>query len=305
MRVTEYMMLIRTQRYVSESFKRLGAAQEALVSGVRIQKPSDDPVVIGQLYTVNEALAKVGVRERTLDRAGRWLATTEAALGDITSTIRRVHDLALASANSPMNDAERISILLEIEQAMAHLLDIANQRVDGRHIFAGHRTLTPPFDPPASVGGVPTYVGDGGEILRPLGGGAVMAVNVPGDALFNVGGIDPAAPDVFVSLSELHQRILDADVEAISDTSLADLESIANHFLKMRATLGTGLQRVGWAQEVLLDAELRAESSRDQLVGLDVAEAIVAVQIQATAYEAALTATAHLLHVPGMLSVVA
>ena len=305
MRVTEQLISMWARQHVSHSLSELASAQAAVSTGVRVHKPSDDPVVASELIKQDEMAARIGVRQRTLEGAGRWLGATDVALNDISGTMRCIRDLALRSANSATADTERAGVLGEMEQAMAHLLDVANQRLDGRYIFAGHRTLTRPFEPPAGPGGVPTYLGDGGQIVRPMAHGGLLAMNVPGEVLFNVGGIDPTVPDVFVSLSTLHQHIVNGDADAISTQSLADLEAIEDHLLGIRATLGASVQRVEWGKERLTDAKLRADIDRAELAGEDLAEALVTLQLRVTAYEATLAAAARLVGRPGLVSFLA
>ena len=100
----------------------------------------------------------------------------------------------------------------------------------------------------------------------PTGDGTAVAINTPGDQLFN----NPNA-DVFQSL----QNLVSALQSGVAiDTATERLRSAFDHLSAKRVTYGTTLSRVESETTLQSGAKLQLQAAENTLAGIDPAEAI-------------------------------
>ena len=112
--------------------------QTEVASGLRVQKPSDDPVAavkIMQLAQSKSANTQYGTNiSATMTR----LEQEEQALADSESILQRVHELAVQSNSSALSYADRQSIVTELGELNKQLLDVANRKdANNEFLFSG------------------------------------------------------------------------------------------------------------------------------------------------------------------------
>ena len=88
-----------------------------------------------------------------------------------------MRELTLQAANGSTSDAGRQSIKQQIDQLTEEAKTTLNSAYDGRYIFSGTKTDTPPYS--AATGDA--YQGDASPVVRQIGPGVSVQVNVTGD----------------------------------------------------------------------------------------------------------------------------
>ena len=130
---------------IARSQLMLLQAQRQVVSGKRIQKPSDDPV--GAARVLAYARRAAGV-ERYMEagRAGTHrLDTAAGRLQEASNALGTARDLLLQGLSGTLNSGDRAVLATQVRQIRAQMLEVANaQGVDG-HLFSGTATDAPPF----------------------------------------------------------------------------------------------------------------------------------------------------------------
>jgi flagellin len=107
---------INAQRNLDTSQKDNQTALQRLSSGLRINSARDDAagLAISTRFTTQVEGLKVGIRN-----AGDGVSlaqTAEGALGAMTSSLQRMRELALQSANATNSDIDRVAINAEVQQ---------------------------------------------------------------------------------------------------------------------------------------------------------------------------------------------
>lgn len=187
-------------RDAGEASRRLLQAQEVLSSGKRIHRLSDDPtgaVRAVDLAGLERALAQ---QERNLSYARPALEQSDAALAEVGEILVRARELALAMASETYTAADRRLAAVEVRQLYLRLLALSNTEMQGRYIFAGYRNASAPF---VEQSGRAVYRGGPQEIGIGLGEGEELAVNLPGQKLFQGAGVPGGVP--------LHDLLLDLE----------------------------------------------------------------------------------------------
>jgi len=109
-----------------------------------INRPSDDPIGINKVLEYRKKIASIDQYARNITSA-----KTPVEMGVIN--LEEVHGLlgdakALAMSQAASDDAlGRIAAAREVANIYDHIRDIANTRLGGKYIFAGHNTDTLPF----------------------------------------------------------------------------------------------------------------------------------------------------------------
>ncbi|MGB3622396.1 MAG: flagellin [Ketobacter sp.] len=129
---------LNAQRNLNRSQGSLQTSLERLSSGLRINSAKDDAagLAISNRFTTQVRGLNVAVRNAN---DGISLAqTTESALGEITTNLQRIRDLAVQSANDSNSQADRLSLQAEVDQLLDETSRIATTTTfNGRNVLDG------------------------------------------------------------------------------------------------------------------------------------------------------------------------
>jgi flagellar hook-associated protein 3 FlgL len=139
----------------------LSKTQNEVASGLRVQRPADDPVAAVKILQLEQAKLAHVQYGTNISSATTRLEQEEQALADSDSVLQRVRELALQANSSALSTADRQSIAAELGQLNQQLLDIGNRKdATGEFMFAGLSSATQPFARDASNN--VAYAGDAG-----------------------------------------------------------------------------------------------------------------------------------------------
>jgi flagellar hook-associated protein 3 FlgL len=161
MRISTSMM---HQSAVNAMLKRqseVSKTQSQMDSGMRVQKPSDDPVAAVKLLQLQQAKAANTQFGTNITAATTRLTQEEQALADSQSIMDRVHVLTLQANSSATSQSDRQSISTELTELSKQLAAVANRKdANGEFLFSGLSSGTQPFARDGS--NVMAYAGDAG-----------------------------------------------------------------------------------------------------------------------------------------------
>ena len=143
MRVTQSMLSSNMLRNLNTSYSKMSKYQDMLESGTVIARPSDDPVVATKGMGYRVELDKNEQFKRNIREAHTWLDTTDEALDQVGSSMKRVKELIVQAANDTNTTEDRQKINAEISQIKMQMRDIANTKVGENYIFSGTHTSKP------------------------------------------------------------------------------------------------------------------------------------------------------------------
>ncbi|MBF0162233.1 MAG: hypothetical protein HQL88_08085 [Magnetococcales bacterium] len=147
MRITSTMMFTAGMTAMQAQQQEILQAQAESTSGLKIQKPSDDPSGVFRHTLFSSDLASIQSLKRTTDLASQRLATGDTSLGTVHDNMMRAYELAAqfshgTSGNDPAILKGSATSALAVYQ---NLLTVANSEMDGVPLFGGGRTAVP-FD---------------------------------------------------------------------------------------------------------------------------------------------------------------
>ncbi|WP_456277628.1 flagellar hook-associated protein FlgL [Bacillus sp. AK128] len=146
MRVTQNMLANTNLRYISQGYEKLGKIQEQLVSGKKINRPSDDPVVAMKGMRYRSEVAEVEQFQRNLSEVYNWMENSDTTLDKVTLSMQRIRELTVQASNDTYEKTQRESIASEIKQVLEHIEGLANTKVNNKFLFNGTNTTNKPVD---------------------------------------------------------------------------------------------------------------------------------------------------------------
>jgi flagellar hook-associated protein 3 FlgL len=282
MRVTSGM----SQRHVLADLRRvqerLAAAQSQVSSGKRIEKPSDDPLGAERAMRLNDQLATTSGYRNAVDESRSWLDATDSALDSLNQIVQHVRELTLQAANGSTSDAGRQAIKQQIDQLTEEAKSTLNSAYDGRYIFSGTKTDTPPYS--AATGDV--YQGDASPVVRQIGPGVSVQVNVTGDDV--LAGLLP-------TLRTLSSHLASNDTAALGTSDLRAIDAGFDNLTAKRAAVGAITNRVDAAGSRLDDTADITTAFLSKTQDADLPQALTDLSAQQTALQAALRGGAALI----------
>lgn len=273
--------------------QRIADTQEAVSTGRRINRPSDDPVASARAATLRRELAQSATTSRNIDAATRRLNSAEITLAAMGDLVLRARELALAGTNATISADDRAVMAQEVENLAASLQALAETRdVDGVPLFSGSRTTGPVYAPDAT--GTRIWQGEGQPPAIQLGT-TTIETGLTGPHIF--GTTPPPSPerpdgtaDLFASMAALADALADPDPETRTpalESALAALETHSASLTDAQALLGTRAARLTSEQDRLAAQTLSSQIDLSRLEDTDMASSIAELQRLLNVLEAA------------------
>lgn len=288
MRITEGM----TNRVVLHDLGKTKASltrlQREISSGKRITRPADDPFGTGRTLQLSGELEGFKQYKANVDDGLGWVTATETALARITDTVQRARELLVQGGNDSNGQVAREGIAAEIEALTEAVKQEADVTYDGRYIFAGTETETRPYE----LGTADEYAGNGGQIMRAIGAGVALPVNVDIQTLLGNGAAagDNKLLDVLRDIATDLRGGTAENAENLRGTDLERLSANLDELTRVRAVVGATTNRLQTAGTRLEQLEEASLNQLSQVWNVDMAEALVNYSTQQAGYETALRA---------------
>ncbi len=318
-----------TYRMLETNLGRISTRLEELRSqgatGLKLNKPSDDPASIRPVLTTRTQIRTTERYLETMSVSLDKMESTDGHLAHVENILQRVKEIGINAVNGAYSPEDMIVLADEVANLKKELLDSSNGMVDGKFIFAGFQEDTIPFIENDSY--VPAdylendsttwpvyYQGDAHPTELEITPGELIEVNLTGNELFmgitnadmQAGGPSPPAiyssasgnTDLFSALTRMEEAIRAGNIGDSAgagggiEQNLTVIETAADQNRRLRSQLGNRANRVETAmfhqEDVLIDLEQILSRYQDA----DAIETFNNIVQQETAFQAALSITA-------------
>ena len=234
-------------------------------TGRSVNEPSDNPTAAALLVENNDQATFNSGYLQTLDSVQGQLSTADSTLSSVVTSLQRAISIGVEGANGTLSDSDRAAIVQELQGIQSQLVSLANTSYQGRFVFAGTKTNTPPFAVDSTASSGVAYAGNAGVNQVSIGTGYHLAVNVPGSQLFSAAG-----SDVFLSINDLIQALQ-------TNTGIGDAVSAvgaaSNYISAQRVFYGNAENQAQSQTTYLNTAKLQISQQQNTLGGADIAVA--------------------------------
>ncbi|HCR3984960.1 TPA: flagellar hook-associated protein FlgL [Kluyvera ascorbata] len=294
MRVSTIMMYQQNMRGITDSQSAWLKYGEQMSTGKRVNRASDDPVAASQAVVLSQAQAQNSQYATARTFATQRVSIEESTLSQVTTAIQSAQEKIVYAGNGTLSDDDRNSLATDLQGIRDQLLNLANSTDgNGRYIFAGYKTDTPPFDDTGK------YVGGTLNVEQQVDSSRTMVIGHTGNLIFD-NATSNAKPDadtnVFTALDSAIAALktpVEGD-ETAQDTALAaidktnrSLSNSLNNVLTVRAELGTQLNELDKLDSLGDDRALAQTQQMSNLVDVDWNSTISNYTMQQTALQAA------------------
>jgi flagellar hook-associated protein 3 FlgL len=283
LRVTNQILFKQALGDTQKILGRIEQQQRTISSGLRVQRPSDDPAALGGIMRSSSSLRALEQYQENLASARARLSTEHSVLDQLTNTLIRAKELAVAQGGSASSPETRAAAKAEVDALREHVIGLANTQFAGSYMFAGDYADTRPF----SDTGIDPARPPTGELKVEGGAGAFYLANHNGQEIF----VDSGILDALENLSLGLENDSDDDIRA----AITDLDTAFKSVQGTTAELGARMTKVDTALENLSALEVNLRTLRSDLQDADIEEAVTELVNQQVTYQAAMLANSRIL----------
>ncbi len=276
---------------IETASKRLASYQRQVSSGKRVVTPSDDPSAAARAVTAHGEQAAIERYSQAAATTSGRLTVVDATLSGIVETLSRAQVVAMSTAGSTAQPAQRDAAARELTGLRDALFEDLNLAYQGIRIFGGSASSTAPFTKDAA-GVVSAYAGNDTELTVDIDRSRPVTVTFDGSRLTE--GSD--ATDVFAVFESAITAAGAGDSAGLAD-ALAGLKRAFDRATAMQGEVGNALRAIEVEEE---RQQVRRETNSASIANLeeaDMVRAITGMNEADTSYRAALGAAATALRV--------
>ncbi|OLN33529.1 flagellar hook-associated protein FlgL [Desulfosporosinus metallidurans] len=284
MRITNNILSQNLLRNLETAQGKMDQLQNQLSTGLRISKPSDDPVGIENAMRLKSNISSVEQWKSNADSALEYMNTSDSILGDMTSMLQRVKELAVQGANGTLTTADKSVVADEVDQIKDQLKMMANTQVGSRYIFSGTATDKELIPTDGS-----TSVANGNPVNFQVGNNKPVDISVNGQTLFgdNTTGI-------IATLTNL-STALRANNSTDINTALGTIDTNIDNVIAIRSELGARTNRITAIRDQLDSTSTNLQQNLSDIQDADMAKTITDFTNQQNTYKAALAVGAQII----------
>jgi flagellar hook-associated protein 3 FlgL len=242
--------------------------QQQISSGLRVNKPSDDPAAISDILQLSSGIARNTQIGKNLGNVTAEVSGAENGLATAITTLDSIATLGTQGANFNQTAANRTQLAGQVQDALQNLLADANTSVNNRFVFSGDSDQTAPYalDLTTATGASP-YAGSAAtrEIENPAGG--TFAVSQAASQIFDAPGAS-----VFAAVNSLRVALLNNDQTGIT-TALGSLQTAQQSLNVSLSFYGTAQNNVAAATTASQTIDLQLQTNLADIRDADVVQA--------------------------------
>lgn len=288
MRVTEGMRYAEVLSNLANITSQHHKAAHEASTGVRVGKPSDDPIAAAELARLRASNSQTSTHLSTINMVRGDAQLTEAALADASDILVRLREIALQGANGGLSADDRQTMASEVAGLKDALLQLGNVRGTRGYLFSGSQVATPAFD----SNGV--FQGDGLAHEVPIGNSTPSVVSTSGQEAFVVAG----GRNVFADVDALAAALGANDGDAIR-AALDVVDASHGQLVNARARSGLVLSKLDASESLLGTLDTEQQRRAQQAGAADPFESFSRVTALGQSLERAIAVSRQILDLGG------
>lgn len=281
MRITNSILHRTALGGVTRGLSNLEEATRKVTSGLRVERPSDDPVATSGIMRSSSGLRAIDQYLRNLSTAESRLAVEDDVLNQLGNVLSRARELGVGQGTDTATAETRLSARVEVNGLIETVRALGNSRLGEAWVFGGDEAHRPPFseDPLVPL--------PGGEGAVEIAAGQTVQTAHSAQTIF----ADTGALDALARLA----TALEQDSRPAIGEALVELESAFGSVQQLVGEVGGRLNRVDVARENLTALDTSLRTHRSDLQDIELEEAMSDLVRQQVAYQTALASNARIL----------
>lgn len=277
MRVSSRMLAENIKLNLMQQTKQILETERRLVSGKKINKPSDNPAGMNRVLNYRKSIDKIEQYNLNIIEAKTRIDFSETIFESISDLIKEAKNIAANTIEDRGNTlADNVAIFRD------EILQYANSKLEDNYIFGGYQTATSPFQ---SDG---TYIGDSGEKKYLIADNIQVSLKADGSDIFQ------SAADIFTVLDDLENALLADDAVAIK-AQVQPLANIDEYLEEVRSENSAKYRRLDVTQSQWKSFKVSVQNMLRNEEEADVTSEALNLKVRQTSYEIALATSASII----------
>jgi flagellar hook-associated protein 3 FlgL len=295
------------QQYLADlqlTQSQIQQAQAQLSSGYRLQRASDDPGALSQIYELQTKISFNQQTQKNLNGAQTELSAADSALQSSITALTSAVTLAAQGASSSYTADQRANLAIQAQGIQQSLVSLSQTQVNGKYIFSGDQDGQALYQldstQPNGVQQLATPTNT--RTIQDVNGTAIATARTATtifDAQDSTGA--PVAGNVFAAVQSLITALQNNDTAGIQTASDA-LKSANQYVNGQLAFYGTAENRVADATQLAQKFMVQDQSDLGDVQNTDVPTAALEVTRAQTQQQAALAVEAKIQQQPNLFS---
>ena len=281
MRITNRLFEQSITRNLSNALERVNRTLNRVTTGLRVEKPSDDPQAAGTILRIDHSMRALDQYRRHSAAGRARLNAEESAMQQVNDLLTRARELALSGGSDSASPAAMNASAAEVDQIISQVVQLGNTRVANEYIFAGAITDSPPFQPDG------TYTGDTTTRQVEIDDGILLTTNHTGDQAF-------VTSNTLNSLTLVRDALRTGDPSQVRAVT-AELDTATDNVQTVQAEVGARLLTLDSTAARLADRELNLTTERSDVAEVDFEKATTEFLTAQTVLQAARAAASRVL----------
>lgn len=275
---------------------QLNQAQLELTSGLRVNKASDAPQQIGDIFQTRADLGNATQVDQNLTRVQSQAQAADSALQSAVQLLDNAGTLGLQGAGdlTSANASQRATLASQVQGLISQMVAISRTAVDGVYIFSGDQGASPSYQvDPSSANGVDRLIQTQATAEASDPTGVKFQVAKTAQDLFDQRDSSDnfTAQNVFASLQNLQNALQGGNSTTIAQA--VDGINTASAYLNQQAGFyGEAENRISSAISLAQKFEVQDQAQLSTLQDADIPTAALQLTRTTSALSAAMSAQA-------------
>jgi flagellar hook-associated protein 3 FlgL len=282
--------------------KYLNLSEQAS-SGLKVAKPSDNPVSAKSILDVNSQLSQLNKYLDNMSITQTELDTQDSTLGSVIDLIQQAKDLATQAASETYSTVELNGMQSQVDSILDSVLNLANTQYNGNYIFSGTNIATQTYTTDAA--GNITYNGtpstDVYERYVQISDGVSLAINQPGDQIFgSYDATTSTGTGVIGTLKALSNALGSGDYSGVNVT-LSDFTNDLDTISLARAKTAAVINKFSITSDSINATVLNLTSYKSDLEDIDLSEVLAKLAASQAALQVTMSTASQILQGSNLL----
>jgi len=270
---------------ISQAQQAQNTDLEQMSTGKRVNQPSDDPVAAGAEVLNQTESAQADQYSQNVNSLLETMQTADSALSAVVTQLNQAVSLGTQGGDGTLNSSNLQALAQQVQGILQSVVQQANTSYEGVYLFGGTDNSQVPFTASGSGYQYNGNIGPNAVNNVTIGNGLTVAVNVPGNQIFQQPG-----SDVLGSLQQLVTALQSGSSSSIA-TATTQVSSALTYFDQQRTFYGDTINQLNSQESFLQQETVNLTSQEDNLVGANLAQVATDYAQAQTTYNAALAAT--------------
>lgn len=273
---------------------RMNNAQLQLSSGLRVNKPSDAPQQLGDIFQTRADLARVTQIDANLGIAKAQADAADSSLQSAVQLLQNAAVLGTQGAGSTVSASVRTTLANQVQDLESQLVGLSRTQVAGVYIFSGDDAGSPAYQVNTSSStGVDRLITPAAtaQIADPTGITFPIAKTAQ-DLFDNRDANDnPTAQNAFAALHNLQTALQSGDSNAIGQ-AITGVQTAGDYLNQQLGFYGTIQDRINSAIDLTKKFEVQSQAQLSSLQDADIPSLALELTQTTTGLQAAMAAQA-------------